>query len=405
MASLCLVEELLRKPHRTFWASWCWGTWRARSYLAPPPAAWRSARDLEEDPFFSDQLLLPPPPSSPSSPSSSCAPPPCGLGPAADIVNSFLCLVPHQARSAHLLQEGGYDSYIHDAHSLVKECQSLSQSWDWPVSLPPPSSSSSSADFYEGLLLKVLLDRLGRILEQPYELNLQLTSLLSRLSAFSHPLLQEYLLNPYINLSHCSRSPFSVLIRVRQTGSYPYINLSHCSRSPFSVLIRVRQTGSYPYINLSHCSRSPFSVLIRVRQTGSYPYINLSHCSRSPFSVLIRVRQTGSYPYINLSHCSRSPFSVLIRVRQTGSYPYINLSHCSRSPFSVLIRVIGELMQRIQLVPNLTDRLVNVRRQLVGLDNSAGLENLTLLRGVIVLEEFCKELAAIAFVKLPLDQD
>ena len=32
------------------------------------------------------------------------------------------------------------------------------------------------------------------------------------------------------------------------------------------------------------------------------------------------------------------------------------------------------------------------------------LEHLTLLRGLIVLEEFCKELAAIAFVKLPLDQ-
>lgn len=33
------------------------------------------------------------------------------------------------------------------------------------------------------------------------------------------------------------------------------------------------------------------------------------------------------------------------------------------------------------------------------------LEHLTLLRGVIVLEEFCKELAAISFVKMPLDQN
>lgn len=33
------------------------------------------------------------------------------------------------------------------------------------------------------------------------------------------------------------------------------------------------------------------------------------------------------------------------------------------------------------------------------------LEHLTLLRGLIILEEFCKELAAIAFVKLPLDQE
>lgn len=50
---------------------------------------------------------------------------------------------------------------------------------------------------------------------QPYELNLKLTAVLSRLSAFNHPLLQEYLLNPYIPLSHCCRSLFSVLVRVR----------------------------------------------------------------------------------------------------------------------------------------------------------------------------------------------
>ncbi len=29
---------------------------------------------------------------------------------------------------------------------------------------------------------------------------------------------------------------------------------------------------------------------------------------------------------------------------------------------------------------------------------------MTLLKGVIVLEEFCKELAAIAFVKLPIEE-
>ncbi|KAM3867581.1 FHF complex subunit HOOK-interacting protein 2B [Diretmus argenteus] len=279
MTSLCLVEELLRKPHKDIVTNLVLRNLESRSYVTLPPAGLEDRQtdtadednDLEEDPFFSDSLLLL------DAPHCSSSPPPCGPSPAADAVNSFLCLVPQEARSSHLFQEGGYDSYVHDAHALVKECLSLSQSWDWPESLPSPSSSSH---FYEGDLLKMLLDRLGRILEQPYELNLQVTSILSRLSAFKHPLLQEYLLNPYINLSQCSRSPFSVLIRV-----------------------------------------------------------------------------------------------------------------------------IGELMQRIQLIPNLTDRLVNVRRQLVGLDSNTGLEHLTLLRGVIVLEEFCKELAAIAFVKLPLNED
>ncbi|XP_038559207.1 protein FAM160B2 isoform X2 [Micropterus salmoides] len=294
MASLSLVEELLQKPHRDILDLLVLRFLQTRSYLCPPAAGQderhaegnetdEDSGDLEEDPFFfSDGQLLPPAPVSSSS--SSAPPPPSGLGSAADVVNSFLCLVPVQVRSAHLLQEGGYESYVHDAHTLVTECQSLSQAWDWPLALPPPSSSSSSSgegeEFFEGHLLKVLFDRLGRVLEQPYELNLQLTAVLSRLASFGHPLLHEYLLNPYIHLSHCSRSLFSVLIRL-----------------------------------------------------------------------------------------------------------------------------MGELMQRIQRVSNLPDRLLNARRHLLGLNHGAGLEHLTLLRGLIILEEFCKELAAIAFVKLPLDQE
>uniref|UniRef100_UPI0037E8760F FHF complex subunit HOOK-interacting protein 2B n=1 Tax=Semicossyphus pulcher TaxID=241346 RepID=UPI0037E8760F len=293
MASLCLVEELLQKPHRDILDILVLNFLQSRSYLSPAATAvedrhtesnetTEDSDDLEEDPFFSDSLLASDSqllPSPFSSSSSSAPPPPSGLGSPADVVNSFLCLVPVQVRSAQLLQEGGYESYVHDAHTLVTECQSLSQSWDWSLSLPP-SSSGEVDDFFEGHLLKVLFDRLGRVLEQPYELNLQLTAVLSRLSSFNHPLLHEYLLNPFIHLSHCSRSLFSVLIRL-----------------------------------------------------------------------------------------------------------------------------MGELMQRIQQVSNLPDRLMNARRHLMGLDHNTGLEHLTLLRGIIVLEEFCKELAAITFVKLPLDQN
>ncbi|XP_056275067.1 FHF complex subunit HOOK-interacting protein 2B isoform X1 [Pseudoliparis swirei] len=289
LASLCLVEELLQKPHRDILEVLVVTFLQSRSYLSAPAAgqedtplqsnqANEDSDDLEEDPFFSDSLLfsdsLPPPPLSSAS---SSAAPPSGLGSAADVVNSFLCLVPVQVRSAQLLQEGGFESYVHDAHTQVTQCESLSLSWDWPLSLP--SSSGEGEEFFEGHLLKVLFDRLGRVLEQPYELNLRLTAVLSRLSAFNHPLLQEYLLDPYIHLSHCSRSLFSVLIRL-----------------------------------------------------------------------------------------------------------------------------MGELMQRVQLVSNLTDRLLNTRRDLLGLNHDIGLEHLTLLRGLVVLEEFCQELAAIAFVKLPKDQ-
>ncbi|KAI9541726.1 hypothetical protein NQZ68_027090 [Dissostichus eleginoides] len=282
MASLSLVEELLQKPHRDILDVLVLNYLQSRSYLCSPVGgaeerhlesseANEDSDDLEEDPFFfSDSQLLPPPLS--SSPSAS---PPSGLGSSADVVNSFLCLVPVQVRSAQLLQEGGYESYVHDAHTLVTDCGSLSLSWDWPLRLRPPSGEDQ---FFEGPLLGVLFTRLGRVLEQPYEVSLQVTAVLSRLSSFSHPLLQEYLMNPYIHLSHCCRSLFSVLIRL-----------------------------------------------------------------------------------------------------------------------------MGELMQRIQPVSNLTDRLLDTRRHLLGLTPNTGLEHLTLLKGIIVLEEFCKELAAIAFVKLPLE--
>ncbi|PWA16978.1 hypothetical protein CCH79_00020078 [Gambusia affinis] len=157
------------------------------------------------------------------------------------------------------------------------------------------------AHFFEGHLLRVLFERLGRMLQQvgstlgplcanhhlspdspvqPYEVNLQLTAVLSRLCAFSHSLLDEYLLDPFIHLS-------------------------------------------------------------------------------------------------------------------AGSH----------SLFAVLVRVVGELMERIQQVPDLPQRLLDTRRHLLGLHLDARPEHLALLQGIIVLEEFCKELAAIAFVKMPLDRN
>lgn len=54
---------------------------------------------------------------------------------------------------------------------------------------------------------------------QPYSLNLQVTSVLSRLALFPHPLIHEYLLDPYISLAPGCRSLFSVLVRVRMPGS------------------------------------------------------------------------------------------------------------------------------------------------------------------------------------------
>ncbi|XP_064830375.1 FHF complex subunit HOOK-interacting protein 2B isoform X3 [Oncorhynchus masou masou] len=243
ITTLLLFEELLQKPHRDILFNLVLRNLENRCYVTRTLGGGDDCRhftdtdpveeneELEEDPFFTDmygedefnssehlmhrpQLIR----------EHRCS----GQTQALDIVNSFLCLVPQEAKTSQHVQGARYETYVHDAH------------------------------------------------EQPYELNLQVTSVLSRLAVFPHPHLHEYLLDPYIILAPGARSLFSVLIRV-----------------------------------------------------------------------------------------------------------------------------IGELMQRIEVIPNFTEKLVHVRRQLMGLDGESGVDHMPLLKGVIILEEFCKELAAIAFVKLP----
>uniref|UniRef100_A0A8C7DAG8 FHF complex subunit HOOK interacting protein 2B n=1 Tax=Oncorhynchus kisutch TaxID=8019 RepID=A0A8C7DAG8_ONCKI len=289
ITTLLLFEALLQKPHRDILFNLVLRNLENRCYLTRTLGGGDDCRhftdtdpveeneELEEDPFFTDmygedefnssERLLHRP----------------------QLIRehlfklytvvlfcSFLCLVPQEAKTSQHVQGARYETYVHDAHEQFKECTAFLLDWDWPESLKPTELSVSSSDFFEGHFLKVLFDRIGRILEQPYELNLQVTSVLSRLAVFPHPHLHEYLLDPYIILAPGARSLFSVLIRV-----------------------------------------------------------------------------------------------------------------------------IGELMQRIEVIPNFTEKLVHVRRQLMGLDGESGVDHMPLLKGVIILEEFCKELAAIAFVKLP----
>ncbi|KAM6431993.1 FHF complex subunit HOOK-interacting protein 2B isoform 3-T3 [Liasis olivaceus] len=80
--------------------------------------------------------------------------------------------------------------------------------------------------------------------------------------------------------------------------------------------------------------------------------------------------------------------------------PYLPLAPGCRTLFSVLIRVIGSLMQRAHRITDFPTNLLLVRRKLMGLVPEEQLiGHQMLLEGVIVLEEFCKELAAIIFVK------
>ncbi|XP_029459700.1 protein FAM160B2 isoform X3 [Rhinatrema bivittatum] len=285
IATLRLFEELLRKPHEHIIYNLVLRNLEDRGYVAHPSLGqeesselehYQDTEELEEDPYFTDGF--------PDTSFQACSNMPRYPGPAPmktdrkaemnQIVNSFLCLVPDEAKTPQSLEDAGYDTYVHDALGLFHECCANVSSWNWPRTLQPLEAGNMEANFYEGHFLKVLFDRIMGILDQPYELNLQLTCVLSRLALFPHPHIHEYLLDPYVSLA----------------------------------------------------------------------------------------------------------------------------SSC-RSLFSVLVRVIGDLMQRIHRVFHFSAKLLLVRRQLMGLVPEELIDHLILLKGVVVLEEFCKELAAVAFVK------
>ncbi|KAG7492462.1 hypothetical protein MATL_G00014670 [Megalops atlanticus] len=286
--TLRLFEQLLQKPSEHIVHSLVLRNLEERSYAENKGPEEREATengqppeavDLEEDPLFTDLS----PDTRLSSPDWLSASPPQspdhgkteGKTEVHKIVNSFLCLVPDEAKSSYHVEGTGYDTYLRDAHRQFRDYCAVCMRWEWRGTPKPFEKCNLDSPFFEGHFLKVLFDRMGRILDQPYDVNLQVTSVLSKLALFPHPHLHEYLLDPYISLA----------------------------------------------------------------------------------------------------------------------------PGC-RSLFSVIVRVVGDLMLRIHRIPDFTPKLLLVRKRLLGLEpEGPGIDHVTLLEGVIVLEEFCKELAAVAFVK------
>jgi len=74
----------------------------------------------------------------------------------------------------------------------------------------------SREEFYEGAFLNMLFKKLQRLLDQPYDVNLQVTSVIALLTQFKHPQLQEYLLNGTLTLAKDCRSLHLTLQNVVQ---------------------------------------------------------------------------------------------------------------------------------------------------------------------------------------------
>lgn len=145
------------------------------------------------------------------------------------ILNCFLMLLPDEIKSCEET-DSGYDAYISDAHRQHQEMLTVTETWEWPSEpvreeqagaeddqssdSQPEADSAHHRGFYEGPFLSMLLDRIENMHRQPYDVNLLVTSLISRLALFAHPNLHEYLLNPLLPLAPGARSLFSSLVRV-----------------------------------------------------------------------------------------------------------------------------------------------------------------------------------------------
>ncbi|KAM9700443.1 FHF complex subunit HOOK-interacting protein 2B isoform 2-T5 [Dama dama] len=168
IATLRLFEELLQKPHEQIVRSLILCHLEGRAYVArgsPEPESYEDTLDLEEDPYFTDSFLdsgfqpsAKPPPAPATNPDGKTA--------VTEIVNSFLCLVPEEAKTSAFLEETGYDTYVHDAYGLFQECSSRVTPWGWPLAPPPLDPHEPERPFFEGPFLQMLFDRMSRILEQ-----------------------------------------------------------------------------------------------------------------------------------------------------------------------------------------------------------------------------------------------
>ncbi|KAL3865122.1 hypothetical protein ACJMK2_006751 [Sinanodonta woodiana] len=131
------------------------------------------------------------------------------------IVNSFLSILPEELKSSYQTVESGYDMYLRDAHKQYVGMAAVCARWGYPKE-PCIIEGYESETFYEGAFLRVLLDKLSHLMDQSYAVNLQLTSVISKLALVPHPNLHEFLLDPFLPWKEGVRTLFSIFQKISQ---------------------------------------------------------------------------------------------------------------------------------------------------------------------------------------------
>ncbi|XP_053406841.1 FHF complex subunit HOOK interacting protein 2A-like isoform X2 [Mercenaria mercenaria] len=179
------------------------------------------------------------------------------------IVNSFLTLLPEELKSSYQTADGGYDMYLKDAHKQYSAMVESCKSWGYPQEFPEVRATYS--EFYEGSFLHMILDKLSHLLDQSYQINLQLTSVISKLALVPHVCLHEFLLDPYLPLKPGVRSLFSIFQKVSNEIKSQYASEADLSQK----LIKVRRKL------MGNCT-----TMQSVRELAYRPYTRLDDESR-----------------------------------------------------------------------------------------------------------------------------
>lgn len=138
------------------------------------------------------------------------------------IVNCFLSLIPRYLQTD--TDVNNYERYMADLErqysTVLTDCSLMA----WPleaISVDDSASSDSrpeadhcSVRFYMGPFMSMLFEKVASIPKQKYEVNLQLTVVISRLALLPHPYLHEFLLNPLLPLAPGTKNLFICLQKV-----------------------------------------------------------------------------------------------------------------------------------------------------------------------------------------------
>lgn len=161
------------------------------------------------------------------------------------VVNGFLLILPDTLKTSQMVGETGYDSYLRDAHKQCQQRAIQTFSFDWPNSLTDGCSATTTDDsFYEGAFLHTIFKRLQRILAQPFEINLEVTAIISTLCQFRHQYLHEFLMDTSGVTKDSILTPHRILQKICQDVRNRTSRISNFQNS----LLNVRKN----LIGLSH---------------------------------------------------------------------------------------------------------------------------------------------------------